>query len=42
MGQAQVLGAQVTYENPPEGGARATLDLTPGNDRPAPAASPSR
>ncbi|SDO07663.1 Signal transduction histidine kinase [Streptomyces sp. cf386] len=27
MGQAQVLGARVTYENLPEGGAQATLDL---------------
>ncbi|GHI04166.1 histidine kinase [Streptomyces cellostaticus] len=35
MGQAQVLGAEVTYENPPEGGARATLDLAPRRDRPA-------
>ncbi|PNE40008.1 sensor histidine kinase [Streptomyces noursei] len=34
MGQARVLGAQVTYENPPEGGARATLDLEPERDRP--------
>ncbi|WP_431043412.1 ATP-binding protein [Streptomyces sp. P1-3] len=30
-GQARVLGARVTYENPPTGGARATLDLTPGS-----------
>ncbi|MGW7366490.1 ATP-binding protein [Streptomyces sp. NPDC054841] len=29
MGQAQVLGAQVTYANLPKGGAQATLDLTP-------------
>lgn len=29
-GQAQVLGAAVTYENLPAGGARATLDLAPG------------
>ncbi|MGW0731648.1 ATP-binding protein [Streptomyces sp. NPDC002851] len=29
MGQAHVLDAQVTYENPAEGGARATLDLAP-------------
>ncbi|WKX71367.1 HAMP domain-containing sensor histidine kinase [Streptomyces sp. XD-27] len=28
-GQAQVLGARVTYENPPTGGARVTLDLAP-------------
>ncbi|MFE3493500.1 ATP-binding protein [Streptomyces sp. NPDC059175] len=28
-GQAHVLGAAVTYENPPTGGARATLDLAP-------------
>ncbi|GAA0397365.1 HAMP domain-containing sensor histidine kinase [Streptomyces luteireticuli] len=31
-GQAQVLGARVTYENPPDGGARATLTL-PENPR---------
>ncbi|MEU8976712.1 HAMP domain-containing sensor histidine kinase [Streptomyces monashensis] len=29
MGQAHVLGAQVTYENLPEGGARVTLDVAP-------------
>lgn len=32
MGQAAVLGARVSYENPPEGGARATLDLAPGGE----------
>ncbi|TJZ42815.1 HAMP domain-containing histidine kinase [Streptomyces piniterrae] len=29
-GQARVLGAEVRYENPTEGGAQATLDLGPG------------
>ncbi|REK87567.1 sensor histidine kinase [Streptomyces inhibens] len=29
-GQAQVLGAQVTYANLPDNGAQATLNLTPG------------
>ncbi|GFE23021.1 HAMP domain-containing protein [Streptomyces sp. SID8375] len=28
-GQARVLGARVTYENPPDGGALATVDLAP-------------
>ncbi len=34
-GQARVLGARVRYENPPDGGAQATLDLTPdhGNEQ---------
>ncbi|ARF53617.1 HAMP domain-containing sensor histidine kinase [Streptomyces gilvosporeus] len=37
-GQAHVLGATVTYENPPSGGARAVLDLAPGRaDSPPPA-----
>ncbi|KPC66546.1 sensor histidine kinase [Streptomyces chattanoogensis] len=37
-GQARVLGARVTYENLPEGGAQATLDLGPG----LPASVPGR
>ncbi|MGW2007092.1 ATP-binding protein [Streptomyces nigrescens] len=28
-GQARVLGARVTYKNPPDGGALATVDLAP-------------
>ncbi|MYT12423.1 Signal transduction histidine kinase [Streptomyces sp. SceaMP-e96] len=28
-GQARVLGARVTYENPPDGGALATVELAP-------------
>ncbi|MFE1173382.1 ATP-binding protein [Streptomyces sp. NPDC058773] len=30
-GQARVLGARVTYENPPDGGALAVVDLAPGD-----------
>ncbi|MER7760274.1 HAMP domain-containing sensor histidine kinase [Streptomyces sp. NPDC097619] len=29
LGQAQVIGARLTLSNPPEGGARATLELPP-------------
>ncbi|GAB7032468.1 HAMP domain-containing sensor histidine kinase [Streptomyces sp. NPDC021749] len=33
-GQARVLGAEVSYENPPGGGAQATLDLAPPRSSP--------
>ncbi|WP_328742556.1 HAMP domain-containing histidine kinase [Streptomyces caniferus] len=35
-GQARVLHAKVTYENPPDGGALAVVDLAPGNGSSAP------
>ncbi|MEU4999336.1 HAMP domain-containing sensor histidine kinase [Streptomyces sp. NPDC021622] len=38
-GQARVLGVRVSYENPPGGGAQATLDLTP-SDTPRHATEP--